>query len=161
MTPFFTTPERIAALRLAAERWTRTPFAPAGAVWGPRGGACCHRLAIAVEGEAGVPFSQAEVPDAPLNRAAHHPGSLMADWLRAHGARFAEITASTPEQLSELVQPGDILLIRHGVGVHHAAVALDRGEVLQTLQGIGAHIAQPVDRRMRQRLWAVFRPLEA
>lgn len=169
MTPFFSTPDRIAALRAAAERWQGTPFAPGGrAACGPRGGASCHRLVIAVVSEAGVPWSQEEVPDAPLNRAAHHHGSLMADWLRAHRDRFAEITLSDSQpsalgsqpSLADLVQPGDVLLIRHGIGVHHAAAALDRGEIIQTLQGIGAHIVQPVERKQRQRLWAVFRPID-
>lgn len=160
MKPFFSAPERIAALRTAAERWNLTPFAPGGKTHGPRGGACCHRLVIAVESEAGLPWSQDEVPDGVLNRAAHHAGSVMADWLRAHPDRFAEILAPADLSLADLVQPGDVLLIRHGVGVHHAAAALDRGEIIQTLQGIGAHIIRPVERRQRQRLWALFRPLE-
>ncbi len=159
MTPFFSTPERVAALRTVAERWVKTPFAPGGtAVCGRRGGASCHRLVIAIEAEAGVPWGQEEVADAPLNRAAHHHGSLMAEWLRSHGDRFAEISAAAGE-LADVVQPGDVLLIRHGIGIHHAAAALDRGEIIQTLQGIGAHIVQPVERKQRQRLWAVFRPL--
>jgi cell wall-associated NlpC family hydrolase len=157
MTSYFSTPERISALRTAAERWQGTPFAPAAAVCGPRGGACCHRLVVAVLAEAGFPLAQGEVPDGVLNRATHHVGSIMADWLRAHPDRFAEIT---PAGL-DTVQPGDLLLLRLGVGAHHVALALDRGEVIQTWQGIGAHIAQLSDRRTAKRLMAVFRPLSS
>jgi cell wall-associated NlpC family hydrolase len=157
MTPFFSTPDRIAALRAAAQRWQGTPFAPAAAVCGPRGGACCHRLVIAGLAEAGFPINQADVPDGVLNRATHHSGSQMADWLRDNPARFQEITPAALDG----VQPGDLLLLRLGIGAHHAALALDRREVLQTWQGIGAHIAQLADRRTAKRLLAVFRPLSS
>jgi hypothetical protein len=155
MTPFFSTPDRIAALRAAAEHWQGTPFAPAAAVCGPRGGACCHRLVVAVLAEAGLPIYQEEIPDAPLNRATHHQGSLMADWLRAHPQRFEEIPLPT----LAVMLPGDIGLLRLGIGAHHAALALDRREVLQTWQGIGAVIGPLDDPRMEKRLMALFRPL--
>ena len=154
--PFYNTPERIAALRTAAERWKDTPFAPAAAVCGPRGGACCHRLVIAPLVETDFPITQAEIPDGVLNRASHYAGSQMADWLRAHPDRFEEILLPT----LACVQPGDILIIRLGIGAHHAALALDRGEVLQTWQGLGASITTMADRRIEKRLFAVFRPLE-
>jgi hypothetical protein len=154
--PFFSTPDRIAALRAAAERWQGTPFAPAAAVCGPRGGACCHRLVIAILAEAGFPFDQSEVPDAPLNRATHHKGSMMADWLQAHPDRFDEIPLPTPA----VIQPGQIALLRLGIGAHHSMIALDRRECLQTWQGIGAHISSLDDPRIAKRLLALFTPLD-
>ncbi|MFA5265800.1 MAG: hypothetical protein WC378_18425 [Opitutaceae bacterium] len=154
-TAFFSDPAHVAALRTAAERWQGTPFAPAAAVCGPRGGACCHRLVIAVLAEAGFPIAQNEVGDAPLNRASHHAGSMMADWLRAHPERFEEIPIPTIASL----QPGDIALLRLGIGAHHSALVLDRGEVLQTWQSLGASITTAAERRTEKRLAAVFRPL--
>ncbi len=154
--PFFNTPERIAALRTAAERWQGTPFVPASAICGPRGGACCHRLAVAPLIETGFPITQEELPDGVLNRASHYAGSQMADWLRANPDRFEEIPIPT----LACIQPGDIILLRLGIGAHHAALALDRGEVLQTWQGMAAAITVCAERRIEKRLHALFRPLE-
>jgi len=153
MTPFFSS-SNVPGLRQAALSWCGTPFAPGGSTKGPRGGACCHRLVAAAIAEADFPVTQEEMPDGNINRATHHPGSVMADWLRANPERFLELPQSSFE-----FSPGDILIIRLGIGAHHAALVLDNGEVLQTWQRIGAHIS-PLDQRLLKRIHAAFRPIK-
>jgi cell wall-associated NlpC family hydrolase len=151
MSPFFEQAD--VDLDAIAARWVGTPFAPAGAICGPRGGASCHRLVVAVLAEAGVPISQEEIPDAVLNRATHFPGSLMAEWLRAKPDRFDEMDSAQ-------IRAGDILLFKFGVGAHHAGLALSGQRLLQTWQHAGAHITRYDAPPLHKRLYAVFRPLK-
>lgn len=152
MTPFYTEKNQ-ADLEVAALYWEGTPFAPAAAVRGERGGVCCHRLVIGVLADAGFPVTQDEIPDGPLGRATHHKGSMMADWLREHGDRWKEYPPKEP------VRPGDILLIRIGVGAHHAAIVLPDGKVCQSWQGIGAHVSPITANKLHTRIAHIFRPL--
>ncbi len=160
MTPFFNTPERQEALLAGARKWEGTPFAPASAVCGPRGGACCHRACAAVWIEGGLPITQDELPDAPLNRANNHLGSMIGDWLAANPERFQAVSPGW-----ESLQPGDLIIVVNGIGGHHVAVVLPGGLMVQSFQKIGVHITR-VDHearatRLRKGLvYAVYRPLD-
>ena len=141
-----------AALEAIAQRWVGTPFAPGGAVCGPRGGASCGRMVVAILSESGLPITQQEFPDTPLNRATHYPGSVMSDLLRALPERFFESTAKD-------IQPGDILIIKLGIGAHHAGIALPGQRVIHSWQKEGAHINRWDEPRLTKRIYSVFRPL--
>lgn len=153
MNPFFDSSSHDELLR-AAGAWLGTPFAPAGAVPGPRGGANCGQCAVGVLIMTGFPISQSELPAYPLNRATHHPGSIMVDWLRQHPDRFAEVA-------SDQIQPGDILVLKLGVGAHHVALAMPDGQLFQSWQGVGAHFTTYRDPMIAKRIFAVYRPLKA
>ena len=152
MTPFFTQ-DNIDRLEEFAIAWTGTPFAPGGAVCGPRGGASCVRLVAAGIISCGFPLDQDEIPDAPLNRASHHVGSMMEDWLRVNPERFEEVPASE-------ICPGDLLLIKLGIGVHHIGLALAGDRMMHTWQHMGAHVIHHTDPQMKKRIHSVFRPLK-
>ena len=152
---YFNTSERIAALQQAAASWDGTPFAPSSAVKGRDGGVCCHRLAIGVVADAGFPVTQVEIPDGVLNRATHHAGSIIADWLRLHPDRFQEIA----EPSSDKVLPGDILLIKLGLGAHHAGVVIDAHRMIHSWQQQGAHIIRYDTGKFSERVAHIFRPI--
>jgi cell wall-associated NlpC family hydrolase len=154
-TPFFNSPERLAALRAAADSWDGTPWAAGSGVKGARGGVCCHRLVTGILVDAGFPITQEEVPGGTLNRATHFPGSVMADWLRAHPDRFEEFPAN-PTTL----QAGDLLTIRLGLGSHHIAIMADHLYVAHSWQGVGAHIGRIVEPKLLSRITHIFRPIE-
>jgi cell wall-associated NlpC family hydrolase len=156
MTPFFSTPERLAALSASAEKWPGTPFVHWGAVPGKDGGASCHCLAAAVL--AGAGFSVPEpMPRARVTRARQHTGGLMLPWLRARGTLFAEIA---PIAISS-VQPGDLLIANLGdLSEHHCGVALPGEQLIHTLRQKGAHLTALGDPQTARTLVGIFRPLE-
>ena len=153
--PFFSSPERKAALLAAAKEWEGTPFAPASAIKGERGGVCCHRLVIGVLIDAGFPITQDECPGGTMNRATHHEGSVMADWIRLHPGRFADMPEGTPRQA------GDILTIRLGIGSNHLAIMADDEQIIHSWQGVGAHMSRVVEPKFLKRITNHFRPLES
>lgn len=155
MTPFFNTPERIAALVAAADALEGTPFAPGGCIAGPRGGMCCHRSVIWVLEHAGFPVHQWQIADGPMTRGTHHVGSAMAAWLDTQSDRFMPLQMESWESL----QAGDVLIIRNGVGSHHAALLLAQGRVLQSFQQIGVHIVTGVYEQRRRLITHVYRPI--
>jgi len=155
-TPFFSTPERLAALRAAADAWDGTPWAAGSCVKGERGGVCCHRLVMAVIAEAGFPITQTEIPNGTLNRATHFAGSVIADGLRNMPDRFEEIA---PAEWSAL-RAGDLFTIRLGLGSHHIAVMADHETVCHSWQGVGAHLERIADPKLQKRVTHIFRPIQ-
>lgn len=155
-TPYFSTPERLTALRAAANAWDGTPWAANSCVQGERGGVCCHRLVAAVLEDAGFPITRAEIPGGTLNRATHFEGSVIADGLRNMPDRFQEITPAVWSAL----QAGDVFTIRLGLGAHHVAVMADAETVIHSWQGVGAHMERIVDPKLRKRVAHIFRPIQ-
>ncbi len=151
MKPFFDSTNQ-SVLDAAATAWKGTPFATAGAVRGPRGGACCHRAVAGVLIDAGFPLTQEELPDWPLNRGTHHAQSVMLAWLREHRALFEEISI-------EAIAPGDIVALLLGKSVHHMGLALPEDRFFQSWEGQGAHITRITDRQISKRIEAAFRPI--
>jgi cell wall-associated NlpC family hydrolase len=149
MSPFFTS-DRWPALESAAIAWVGTPFAPRAGI--RSAGACCHRLCVGVLHDAGFAITQDEVPDSifALNRATHHAGSVIADWLDTQPSRFSP---------SSDVQPGDVLLLRLGVGAHHAAIALPGDRIIHTWQHTGAVIVC-ITPKLTARIAHIYRPNE-
>ena len=148
MTPFFSTPERIARLREVVQEWIGTPYVQSGAIKG--NGASCHRLAGAVLAEAGFPLPA--VPDRGGLRMREYIDA-MDTWLAGHPESFQ------PVALHEL-QAGDVIVCKLGIGHIALFVGGDGAEVLQVLRNAPAHCVSFNDPSVRQYARAAWRPVE-
>jgi len=165
--PFFSTPERIEALRVEAGRWPGTPFINYGAVAGGAGGASCHCLAAAMLAGAGWRLGEA-LPRIPVNYASQTSDSVMLPWLRARPEKLQEIV---PADLASIL-PGDLIVAKLDLCEHHLGTALPAGVVhpdgrvlgdglvLHTLRRIGAHVIGIGDPFFTSNFVALFRPLD-
>jgi cell wall-associated NlpC family hydrolase len=154
MTPFFSTPERLAALAAEAARWPGTPFVHFGAIPGRSGGASCHCLAHAVLTGAGFVIED-PLPRVRVTWARQHTGGLMLPWLRARGTLFEE----RPLEVGQ-IQPGDLLIANIGeLSEHHCAVAVPGQQILHTLRREGAHLTALGDPVVRAITVGIFRPV--
>lgn len=149
-------PERVAMLRAAFAAWERTPFFAGACVRGPQGGVDCVHLVRALLVECGVRLP--EISQAyRIDHASHSGRSDLVEWVETH-AREAVREVEVAE-IGEL-QPGDVLGIRVGLCVHHAAIVLDERRCGHVLQGY-AVTASPLGMiRKFGSLDHVWRPLE-
>jgi hypothetical protein len=157
-TPFFNTPERLAALDAAWPLWMGTPFAHLRRgvpVRGPRGGANCHALCWGVLTDAGwsMPI---DLPLVSSNHAKHHTEEIMLEWFRAHPQIFLEIT---PAEVA-LLQPGDLIPQKYGLVTHHLSLTVTRSLIIETFSGKQAGTRALADADATKRMQAIFRPLE-
>lgn len=152
MTPFFSTPDRIAALRAAATEWLGTPFMPNAAVKGV--GVSCQKLVGAVYQQAGCIAADFEIPEGPMDWSHAHTDSLVTAFLTLQ-PNFAEVTPLQPS-------PGDLLGFRIGGCINHCGVLLtSAGHFLHCLRDSqGVRLSNVNDATYRQRLEKVWRPLE-
>ncbi|HZV37012.1 MAG TPA: hypothetical protein VFB72_20720, partial [Verrucomicrobiae bacterium] len=79
MTPWFNTPERIAALQATAKAWDGTPFMPNACLRGH--GVSCQKLAAGIYVDAGFFPAGTTVPDGPMDWSRAHKQSLIDKFL--------------------------------------------------------------------------------
>lgn len=149
MNRFFSTPERLAALELAASTWQGTPF---------RANSCrCHDGANCVGAIAGVVrdagFDVPDFPQGPASWSRYQKRSLMENWLDARPAYFDILPT-----LDDL-QPGDIVGFKCGLCVHHLGVILSGGRFFQCNESLGAVILSQAEPMFKKRLARAWRPL--
>ena len=148
MMPYFTTPERIAALEEAASAWLGTPYVISGAVRGS--GASCHMLAAAVLRDAGYPMPLP--PERGVTRLREYTATMRA-WLDGHPECFAPIGL-------DALAAGDILLCEIGIG-HIGLYLGDPGaRALQVLRHTPTHTICLNSLHERACVLAAYRPLE-
>jgi len=148
MTPWFSSPPRIAALESAAASWIGTPYVQSGAVRGC--GASGHRLASAVLMEAGFPVPT--VPERGGTRLREYT-LAMRRWLDGAQTHFAAIS------LDDLA-PGDVLLCEIGIGHIGLFLGGHGARALQVLRTAPTHIVSINDPQVRAHLVAAYRPIE-
>ena len=148
-TPYFSTPERLAALRTAADAWLDTPYVQSGAVC--RNGASCHRLAGAVLLDAGYPLPT--VPERGRMLRTAFAGAMQA-WFAAHPEHFAPVHAG------EAPAPGDLLVANLGIGHIGLCVGGPGPQILQVLLSMPAHYVSWADPAVRATVISIYRPLE-
>ncbi len=138
------TEEDVTRLRLIAEGWIGTPYAPDGAVLGA--GISCHRAPAVVLEEFGMALG--EVPSRKgLIKA--QIGGVMRDWLDAHPLFQRNESAPTP---------GDVIVSEIPYG--HLGLVLDRGEVFHSWARDGAHIAKLDLGELQGRILGIWTPFK-
>lgn len=120
--PFYSAPDRLAALRSAAARWLGTPFRASSRVCGPGGGVDCVRLAYAVHLEAGA-FEPFEVGSLPLDWHRHHDESGILAFFGQEHVR-SRLKMYDPE---DTPAEGDLVTVRIGRCDHHLGTVVDLG----------------------------------
>jgi cell wall-associated NlpC family hydrolase len=126
MKPFASISENTERIRLSAESWMGTPYAPDGAVKGS--GCSCSMLPWSILSESGF---QLEEPPARGRMLRCELLPTMLGWLMAHeGTHFA----SVPVDEAAL---GDVMLLNAGIG--HLALCLGDGNVIHCWQTRGVH----------------------
>lgn len=134
MTPtWFSTPERIEALEVAAASWLGTPFSGNSSSKGV--GVSCHTLAAALYEESGRGVFR--VPEVPMSHARFSRESILIQWM-SESPSFARVTG-------EDVLPGDILGFRIAGCVHHVGVALPSGRFIHSIEGLGTVVSALTD----------------
>ena len=155
MTPYFNTPERIAALKRAATSWLGTPFVPNAAIKGH--GVSCQKLAGHVLMDAGFLPAGFELPAEPMNWSHAHTDSLLEQFMARHADCFALVELPAYQH----ALPGDVLGIRYGGCVHHCGLVLSEGSFVHCLRDRGviiSHLREAVYMRLVK---TICRPLEA
>lgn len=149
MNVFFVTPERLALLRAAADKWIGTPFHPHGTLRGPQGGCSCETLVAGVYKDAGFAPPGLTLPKGSL-KTGH--AIMMANLREGEASRF--MRPVDPPQ-----QPGDLLLFRHGRR-GHMGVIVDDARFIHCLLHHGVAFSRLDDAvwlQMERQLW---RPIE-
>lgn len=162
---WYNTEERIASLQAVALSWVGTPWAQNSCVKGPYGGVSCHKQPPAILRESGFPFDL-DIPDGPPNWSMHNEGSLIADFMDAR-PEFASVELpedlrpplSGPWPLAALLQPGDVLGLHVGKGVHHACLMLPGLRFIHVWRGPGVLVSELGDSTYLKRLKRAWRPL--
>lgn len=127
MTPFYSTPERIAALDAQVRLWMGTPFRAGSAVAGPLGGVDCVGLQAAIHTATGA--TQAiELPRKPLDWHLHHDNSAILDFFHAPEIRQKLQRIESYDAYLH----GDLMAVRTGLCEHHLGTWLNdsRGQHL-------------------------------
>lgn len=145
---WFNSPERIAALRAAAEIWVGTPFAPNAEE--PGRGVSCQKLVGALYRASGFPMPP--VPDGPMSHDRFHLSSLITAWVAGHAAFFEEVADRPPVF-------GDLLGFRIKNEVHHSGIAFGDG-LFFSVTHHPAGLRSLADPGWSGRLLKVWRPRE-
>lgn len=154
LRPFFHSPERQAALALAASAWVGTPFFARAASRGH--GVDCVNLAHELLVEAGA-IPRLELPPYSLDRAKHTVGSqLLSHLLTAPelAGRFALVA------FGREWAPGDLVGMLSGRADHHLAVVLPFAQCIHAVETHGVVRCELDDERLRERVVYVLRPME-
>ncbi len=141
MTPFFNTPDRIAALDREAKTWLGTPFFAHSCAKGPDGGVDCVHLVQDILTACGAMERQV-LPSFPMDWGDHRSESAVLGVFT--GDRyFVEhfVALPFPETPAE---PGDILCFKTGACVHHIGLTLSGGHFIHALKPEGATVL-PLD----------------
>lgn len=117
--PFYTTPERTAALAIEAELWLGTPWCANSEALGVRGGVSCHNLPRALYIRTGALAPSFPKIQGKPNR--HARRSDMETFLDAR-PEFERVPIEGP--LKEIVQTGDLLGLRIYHCVDHLGVCV-------------------------------------
>jgi cell wall-associated NlpC family hydrolase len=156
MNDYFNTPERRAAVRLAAQRWEGTPFALGASAL--HFGVDCAHLVAEVLVDCGHLASGYEFPGYGLDGGAHLTRSQVKTWLAAD-RRFRAVDLTL-----EALVPGDVLvfLIEEKGVEHHVGIFTETaGAYLYSAMGQdGAQKRTLRDRTWGDRLKAAWRPVE-
>lgn len=148
-TPYYNTPERVAALVAECETWRHTPFGKGPGVKGPRGGVDCIRIFIHLHQATGAlgEIDEATIPSYSITWSQHNTTSPLVDWMVEHGwlALDGEGQAvSTPKALvirdrADLL-PGDGTLFAPGKSIHHLETVLGPNKLCGSMYPIGVMI---------------------
>ena len=155
MTPYFSTPERLVDLRIAAKSWWGTPFVPNAAIKGH--GVSCQKLAGLLLMEAGALPLNFELPSEPMNWSHANKDSLLEKFMDGHPDFFASVEG--PAYLT--ARPGDVVGILYGGCVHHCGVVLHpNGDFIHCIRGHGTIISHLRDAAYMRTVRRIWRPLE-
>jgi cell wall-associated NlpC family hydrolase len=141
MTPYFETPERIAALDAEARTWIGTPFFAHSCAKGRDGGVDCVHLVQDILTTCGAMERQV-LPSFPMDWADHRSESVVLG-VFTNDSYFAEHFVALPFPATQ-AEPGDILCFRMGACVHHIGLMLLGGHFIHALKPEGATIL-PLD----------------
>lgn len=152
MKPWYSTPDRIAALVKAAAAWRGTPFLGNSCSRGPRGGVSCQMLAAALYRESG--FGAIDAPGVPMSHGAHQKESILTRYMEGRPDFVPIAVREKP------VMPGDLLGFRIGGTTHHMGVALEEGTFIHAIEGRGTVVSLLSDPTWKARLTHQWRPVE-
>jgi cell wall-associated NlpC family hydrolase len=151
VTPYFSTPERIDALRAAIKALEGTPFMSNGIATGPGGGIACQMLITSALIAAGF-----NTPPAPYGPANH--------WKFSSRSLVVEYLATRPEfvavDLEKEPMPGDIIGFLMGKCIHHAGLYAGDFKFFHVMPHLPATLSTLRDPTWGTRLAAIWRPIE-
>jgi hypothetical protein len=153
---WFHSPDRLAALSCACNRWLGTPFSGNGATVGV--GVSCQKLVGAIYEETGFADDLA-VPAIPMNfwKFARPEDSLVLAYMKTR-RDFKVIPLDR-----DLVLPGDLLSFRLGRVIHHIGIATwfpAPGCFMHSVEGAGAVFASLSDATWKTRFAQMWRPVK-
>jgi cell wall-associated NlpC family hydrolase len=150
VTPYFSTKERIDALRAAIKALEGTPFAANGIATGPDGGIACQMLISSALIAAG--FNTPPAPYGPANHWKFSSRSIVAEYL-AIRPEFQ------PVDLELEPIPGDVLGFTLGKCIHHCGLYAGNFNFFHVMPHAAACIATLRDPTWGSRLAAIWRPV--
>lgn len=158
MTPFFSTPERVAALRTEAQSWLWTPFRQGCCVKGKGGGVDCVGFVLACFEAAGVVRpGEITIPPYDIDHAQTGETFPLVEWFKAEWVR----KRVTMMDRADPKQDGDLCFVKYAKGVHHLGLWLD-GMVWHTMRRQFVMAIRPENiERLRGEIQAPFRPIES
>jgi cell wall-associated NlpC family hydrolase len=148
MTPYFSTPDRLARLRAVAAAWIGTPFMPNAAVCGK--GVSCQMLAGRVLIEAGALPEGFVIPGGEMAWSAANKVSLIVDFIDTQPALRV---VATP-------LPGDVVGFKIGGCIHHVGVVVFGSQFIHCWRGAGCRYGDLNEAAFLPRLARVWRPME-
>lgn len=159
MTPFFQTPEQLAALYAEAQSWEGTPFFAHSCAKGPTGGVDCVNLVQEILATQGA-IERQTFPVYPMDWADHQAESIVLGTF-ANSPHFAERFTPLPFPGTDPL-PGDVLCFFLGRCVHHIGIMIDARHFIHAMQPTGAAI-MPLDvafgsRRVIGKIVRIYRP---
>lgn len=171
---FFTTAERLDALRAAAAAWEGTPFHAKAQLKGI--GADCVSLARGIYAEAGFdglrPFPEYSLAEGNSINESKVQAWLEAEplfgkiWSGEHavleaGAAGCRDCGTRTAAIALPVEPGDLLCLRVARVSHHVGVMIGDRSFIQTFHPYYARLYTLSDPTWRRRVTAIYRPLNA
>jgi hypothetical protein len=121
MTPdYFSSRDRVAALRRACEGWLHTPFRERSKVKGPGGGVDCANFVAAVFLEIGAITEKIAVPPYANDWAEHNQHSILREWFEQPAARRRVRRVDEAEAHLD----GDIVFPKIGQCEHHLGLRI-------------------------------------
>ncbi|MDR2462204.1 MAG: C40 family peptidase [Verrucomicrobiales bacterium] len=155
---YFEQPEHLAALREEAAAWLGTPFRYGAAVRGAGGGTDCARMSYAIFTAIGATPAGKVFPSASADYTVHHADSPIDDFFRTElAAEFERLPVTADGAADSAIRAGDVLGFRIGKAVHHLAIVIDSGRMLQCVKPHGARLVSLQDSTFMKRLAVVYR----
>ncbi|MBI3878965.1 MAG: hypothetical protein HY301_02745 [Verrucomicrobia bacterium] len=171
MTPYFNTPEKLAALAVEQSSWAGTPWHRNAALKGV-GADCVQWIGAGLVNVGHLPHFTP--PRYNVDGGHHESDSALVTWLAQQGKFFARVdlaeasvggcvncgAAPNPPRLYQC-EPGDVLCfcLHTGRIEWHAGWFRGEGKVLHTLEGHSIVEQSLGDSTYNRRLKAVFRPV--